>query len=150
MRPYASAYGCCAAGVNLEGTTRSHNDLLLRLQDKFSLSYSTYDKRSDVHQQSHFSVRGKTTTNAIANNTSKVLGTPELLEAILLQLPARDLLLAQRVCGGWRGTIKHYVLIQQALVFTARPATSLSFQQKPKFNPILGQALNMVGLHTNC
>ncbi|EME81327.1 uncharacterized protein MYCFIDRAFT_81395 [Pseudocercospora fijiensis CIRAD86] len=38
-------------------------------------------------------------------STGKALATPELLEAILINLPIRDLFLVQRVCRLWRDSV---------------------------------------------
>ena len=56
--------------------------------------------------------------------SEKVSAIGELLEAILLQIPVKDLLLNQRVCKQWHSTIKNSTRLQQALFFkplTARP-----------------------------
>ncbi|KAK3623061.1 hypothetical protein LTR56_021814 [Elasticomyces elasticus] len=49
--------------------------------------------------------------------TNNVLDLPELLENILLQLPMRDLLFAQKVCKTWKLTIDTTLSIQKALFF---------------------------------
>lgn len=49
--------------------------------------------------------------------TTKVLGTNELLEMILLKLPLRDVLLAQLVCKTWRADITASIDLQRALFF---------------------------------
>lgn len=49
---------------------------------------------------------------------TRVFGIPELAEMILLHLPMRDLLLAQRVCSHWRTSIEGSPKIQRALFFT--------------------------------
>lgn len=45
----------------------------------------------------------------------RAFGTPEMLEAILLALPPRDLLLAQRVSTTWRDAIVGSISCQRAL-----------------------------------
>lgn len=52
---------------------------------------------------------------ATSSAPAKVFGTVELLEAILVQLPCKDLLLSQRVCGRWEETIAGSIKLQQAL-----------------------------------
>ena len=47
--------------------------------------------------------------------TSKALNTPELLEMILLALPCKDVLYAQRVSKAWRNSISSSPILQQAL-----------------------------------
>jgi hypothetical protein len=42
-------------------------------------------------------------------------------ESILLHLPGRDLLLAQRVCTSWKYLITHSIAIQRALFFVPEP-----------------------------
>ncbi|KAK3616058.1 hypothetical protein LTR56_026207 [Elasticomyces elasticus] len=49
--------------------------------------------------------------------TRKALQLPELVEPILLNLPTRDLLVAQRVCTTWKATIDRSHPIQKALFF---------------------------------
>lgn len=53
---------------------------------------------------------------------AQVLSTTELLEMILLQLPLKDLLLAQRVSTKWKAVIDASPDLQKALFF--QPATS--------------------------
>lgn len=48
----------------------------------------------------------------------------ELLEQILLHLPMRDVLLAQRVCTRWRSVIIHSNRLQRALYFVPSPIPS--------------------------
>lgn len=50
-----------------------------------------------------------------------VLETAELLENILLHLPTRDLLLAQRTCRQWEKLIDGSIHCQRALFFVAAP-----------------------------
>ncbi|KAK3648590.1 hypothetical protein LTR56_007416 [Elasticomyces elasticus] len=46
---------------------------------------------------------------------AQVLGLPELLEAILIGLPTKDLLFAQKVCSFWEQTIQSSKSIRKAL-----------------------------------
>lgn len=55
------------------------------------------------------------------SSASQVFGTPELLEAILAQLPVRDLLLAQRICTEFRKAITSSPPLQQLLFFRPKP-----------------------------
>lgn len=48
-----------------------------------------------------------------------VLGTAELLEATLTELPMRNLLLAQRVCKFWKESIGNSNRLQKALLFNS-------------------------------
>ncbi|KAK5124041.1 hypothetical protein LTR85_002238 [Meristemomyces frigidus] len=58
----------------------------------------------------------------------KALKTPELLEAILLQLPIRDVLLnAPLVCKHWQTTITDSPRLQQALFFKPLNGKPLRF-----------------------
>ncbi|KAK5726350.1 hypothetical protein LTR17_012781 [Elasticomyces elasticus] len=50
---------------------------------------------------------------------NKALQLPELVEPILLRLPTRDLLFAQKVCTTWKATIDTSHAIQKALFFMA-------------------------------
>jgi hypothetical protein len=72
------------------------------------------------------------------NHQPQALFIPEILEAILLELPLQDLLTnAQLVNREWRTAIKSSKSIQKALFFKADPAAS---SQKPRFNPLLQKA----------
>lgn len=68
-----------------------------------------------------------------------VLTIPELLESILLELPMRDLLLAQRVNLFWKSTMDGSPLIQRALYFEAVPPTRSDglMHEPPIINPLL-------------
>ena len=75
----------------------------------------------------------------------KTLSIPELLEAVLLQLPAKDVLLAQRVSKRWQDVIKDSVQVQQALFLKARPTTSLGSKNIPEVNPWLQLIVGSLG-----
>jgi len=47
----------------------------------------------------------------------RTFDVPELLEHVLLQLPIKDLLFAQKVCKHWKQTIEASPRAQQALFF---------------------------------
>lgn len=53
----------------------------------------------------------------IQTTSSKVFGTTELLEMVLLRLPLPKLLCAQGVCQAWRDTIKRSPTMQKRLFF---------------------------------
>ncbi|KAI6810796.1 hypothetical protein KC340_g17734 [Hortaea werneckii] len=53
----------------------------------------------------------------ISQASRRALDTPELLEAILYQLPLQDLLGAQSVCKTWQTVIDHSKKLQRALYF---------------------------------
>ncbi|KAI7349905.1 hypothetical protein KC354_g13030 [Hortaea werneckii] len=55
--------------------------------------------------------------NMTSQASRRALGTPELLEAILYQLPLRDLVRAQSVCRQWQTVINHSKKLQRALYF---------------------------------
>ena len=64
------------------------------------------------------------TSRSTENNgsASKAFAIPELLEAILLHLTTRDLLLSQRVAKNWKSTISASRLLRQALFLEPIPA----------------------------
>jgi hypothetical protein len=63
----------------------------------------------------------------------RVLFTPELLEAVLLEVPYHDLLAsAQRVCAFFFETVNSSITLQQALFFVPRAAPYV-----PERNPLL-------------
>ncbi|KAK3718052.1 60S ribosomal protein L28 [Vermiconidia calcicola] len=66
---------------------------------------------------------------------TEVLNIPELFEAILLELPPHDLLLAQAVSTIWRDAVKNSIRIQQALFFRQLPPIAMSRGQTPILNP---------------
>jgi len=70
----------------------------------------------------------------MASPRDRVFDTPELLEAILVQLPQQDLLLAQRISRSFETAIKSSPKIQQALFFRAEP---IKDPRKWFINPIL-------------
>ncbi|KAK3708984.1 60S ribosomal protein L28 [Vermiconidia calcicola] len=81
---------------------------------------------------------------------TEVLNIPELFEAILLDLPPHDLLLAQAVSTVWRDAIKNSSRIQQALFFKQLPPTATTRGQEPILNPfsrsLFGARCSDVGL----
>ena len=72
----------------------------------------------------------------MASAQASVFATRELLTQILLQLPIRDLLLAQRVCTSWNETITASVSLQEALFFRCIPGTAQAKIQV-HHNPLL-------------
>jgi hypothetical protein len=82
-----------------------------------------------------------TTTTA----TQAVLATAELLELILLNLPIKDILFAQKVCKQWKQLIDSSPLLQQALFLKPAPASSAAIDSKTlnlKFITAQGQKIN--------
>lgn len=69
----------------------------------------------------------------------RVLDCPELLELILLQLPIRSLLHAQRICRSFRDAIRSSPTLQQALFFQPLPRlpTDSPATQDQVLNPLL-------------
>lgn len=65
------------------------------------------------------------------SSSCKVFGITELLENVLIKLPNKDLLLAQRVCKTWRNTIVGSERIQKALCFK-----SMGMRSKPILGPL--------------
>ncbi|KAI7509240.1 hypothetical protein KC347_g5410 [Hortaea werneckii] len=61
---------------------------------------------------------------------TKVFGIPELAEAILLNLPMKDLLFAQLICKDIKNLIDGSTRIQRALFFLPGEATSAHFGSK--------------------
>ena len=57
---------------------------------------------------------------------NEVLTLPELLEAILLELPTRELLLSQKVSRTWKQLIDGSPAIQKALFFTSGDASDIT------------------------
>jgi len=61
---------------------------------------------------------------AFTSAPDKVFSTFELTEAILLQLPADDLILATQVCRYWRGVIERSMPAQKVVALTNPPQMS--------------------------
>lgn len=79
---------------------------------------------------------GRTTNGSCAS--ASVLNTTELLEHILLQLPMRDLLLAQHISHRFQNLITSSIHLQRALYFVAAPAeTREGSKVFPVINPLL-------------
>lgn len=68
---------------------------------------------SDMHTSS--------TDADVAEVIEKVFGTNELLENILVRLPMKKLLLAQRVCKHWHSLINGSIRLQRALFMAPVP-----------------------------
>lgn len=68
------------------------------------------------------------TNNNNISACAKVLGTTELHEQILLNLPLRDLLLAKRVSRAWRNTMAGSPQIQEALFFRPNASSVVAIQ----------------------
>ena len=66
---------------------------------------------------------------------AKVFAITELLEKVLLQLPNKDLLLAQRVNQSFYHTISESPALQQKLFYTAKDTHSAD--ELPTINPLL-------------
>ncbi|KAK4539692.1 hypothetical protein LTR36_010455 [Oleoguttula mirabilis] len=77
----------------------------------------------------------------MATTAATVFAVPELLEAVLLELPAQDLLLATRVNTTFRNAIGSSVRIQRALFFTPTPVKDS--QAEPRINPLIDRILNL-------
>ncbi|KAK5710217.1 hypothetical protein LTR17_019052 [Elasticomyces elasticus] len=65
--------------------------------------------------------------------THEVLATPELLEAILLHLPLKDLLFSQNVCRAWKAVIDTSPSITKALFLV--PDTEPNLANSTTFKP---------------
>lgn len=61
----------------------------------------------------------------MVGNEHHLFHIPELLEAILIELPVKDLLLGQRVCKTWRGAIETSSRLQKALFFVPESSKRL-------------------------
>ena len=94
-----------------------------------------------------------TTTQSSTTATLRTLHLPELLEQILLHLPQRDLLLAQRTCRAFHQTINSSPKCQRALFLSPDPhlptspitylnpsTGTTSAHRKPKNNSLLLRA----------
>ena len=71
----------------------------------------------------------------------KVLSTTELLEAILIELPTRDLLLAQQVSKQWQSVVVRSVQLQKALFFKAVPGGTIFSWDIKEYGKVLKNPL---------
>lgn len=83
------------------------------------------ETQADIQKRRKQETRSSTTTRSMAFKSltaarNAVFSTTELLENILLHLPMKTLLLAQRTCLNWRDVIKRSKPLQQALFFKPR------------------------------
>lgn len=96
--------------------------------------------------------------------SQRTFGIAELLEAILVQLPPEDVLLAQRVSKDWQATIKTSKELQEKLFF--RPISSQIFDRsrygdgkwrdietqeevQPRWNPLLERLYDQLFLRVH-
>ena len=82
------------------------------------------------------------TSRSTENNgsASKAFAIPELLEAILLHLTTRDLLLSQRVAKTWKPTISASRLLRQALFLEPIPAQTAWIARQRRNEEVLEEA----------
>ncbi|KAK5681767.1 hypothetical protein LTS10_006300 [Elasticomyces elasticus] len=74
---------------------------------------------------------------------AQVLELPELLEAILVGLPTKDLLFAQKVCGFWKRTIETSTSIQKALYLVPGNACDVNGDYNNYYSLIYPDELQM-------
>lgn len=74
----------------------------------------------------------------------KALAVPELLEAVLVELPPYDLLMSQKVNKDFKATVERSSKIQQKLFLKSKHCDSM---MSGEINPFLGRALNYFGFH---
>lgn len=77
---------------------------------------------------------------------TQVFSTIELLEAILFELPAKDILLTQRVSKEWQAVVKESNKLQRALFFKPVPGAPTfiprsSWREKPYSGKVIGNPL---------
>lgn len=82
----------------------------------------------------------------ISDAANNVFGTFELLEAILLLLPPRDLLVSsQRVCKRWQAVISNSIYIQQKLFYRQTSSTRNGKKHSQTVNLFLVEILRLGG-----
>lgn len=70
---------------------------------------------------------------------SRAFGVTEIFEHILVSLPIRDLLLAQRISKHFQQVIEDSITLQRALFFKPAPATRDGKAVTPVINPLLAK-----------
>lgn len=87
------------------------------------MAEDTDDKTNtaDMAQSSASVTHNFNTGDDIAEVVEKILNTNELLENILVRLPIKKLLLAQRVCKHWKALITGSIRLQRALFMVPVP-----------------------------
>ncbi|PVH90409.1 hypothetical protein DM02DRAFT_678628 [Periconia macrospinosa] len=73
----------------------------------------------------------------------KAWAIAEIAENILLHLPMKDVLLAQRVCRGWREVIRSSPALQEHLFMRAKPRKDSSEIPIRELNPLLIEHMSM-------
>lgn len=77
----------------------------------------------------------------MSTKPSEVFAIPELLESILLEIPAKDLLVGQRLNTNFRDAINSSIKIQHVLFCRSDPAASR--EAEPRFYPFLEDIIHM-------
>jgi hypothetical protein len=126
LRVHPLEAGCCAtvADAILRISSPQHSIMnspanpelccrLLYRKTERSAGTSTLGQRDEPFADTHiYSYSSSELTMA-----SSIFGVPELMEAILLELPMKDVLLSRRVNKQFKATIEGSVELQQALFF---------------------------------
>ena len=76
----------------------------------------------------------------------KLASTPELLEVVLLYLPMRDLLLAQRVSKTFKAVIDNTQAIQRRLFLLPEPEPPRLRETEVRINPLLADEKSFIGI----
>jgi len=79
----------------------------------------------------------------MTDKAAEVFAVPELLETIFLQLPPKDLLLAQGVNTTFRDVIKNSIQIQRSLFYASLPVTNGEAEPKPRINPLIDRIFRL-------
>ncbi|KAK5136528.1 hypothetical protein LTR08_002872 [Meristemomyces frigidus] len=112
------------------------NDRLDQTNDRLD---ETNDRLSTTERRQQHTAAANSSFEPSEPAVSRLLATTELLEAVLLQLPMRDLLLAQGVSKRFEEVIAGSP-IQRALFFEPEPVRSCATGKKPvgpKLKPLL-------------
>lgn len=76
---------------------------------------------STEHKLATFELKTSQQTTIMTTAARKALATPELLEAILLELPSLDLLISQRVNKQFKATVEYSIKAQQKVFLKSPP-----------------------------
>jgi hypothetical protein len=122
--------------VNRNVSTRLSQSMPTKGLRTLRITQDVLPPRPEVSSKPFFAVAGPRMSPA----SLRVFDIYELLEAILLYLPMRDILLAQRVNRRWRATIESSKPLQRALYFL--PHGSCSWDGLRETNPLIASVFS--------
>ncbi|KAK3651605.1 mitochondrial 2-methylisocitrate lyase [Elasticomyces elasticus] len=106
---------------------KAYVDLVQRREKELGVDVLTHQKWSGATYLDGIIGAISAGSSSSKSMATQVLGLPELVEIILLGLPTRDLLFAQKVCKTFKDVIDRSKSIQKALFFLPGTADDVNF-----------------------